>query len=145
MSRRATWLRQLHQNGYRLTDSRRAVVAAMAAAEHALTPADVHALAGRQHPPLGLTTVYRTLETLAEMGLIERVHGPEGCHAYVPAASGHQHLLVCEQCGRSVHFAGDQLGALMKRVAAESGFVIRDHWLQFFGLCANCQDDPVAE
>lgn len=139
MSRSAAWLRRLHQQGYRVTRPRRAVVAIMAEADRALTPAAVHELACQRHPALGLTTVYRTLEKLADGGLIERVHQPDGCNAYVPAAPGHQHLLLCEGCGRAVRFGGDRLDELMQQVAENSGFEVRDHWLQFVGLCADCR------
>jgi Fe2+ or Zn2+ uptake regulation protein len=88
---------------------------------------------------LGLVTVYRTIAKLEELALVDRVHQPGDCHAYVAAVPGHQHLLICQNCGRATYFEGDSLEALMLRVAADSGYHVRDHWLQLFGLCAACQ------
>ena len=76
------WLTQLQENGYRLTEARRAVVETVAATDRALTPIQVFDIAREQNPALGLVTVYRTLEKLEELHLIQRVHQPEGCQAF---------------------------------------------------------------
>jgi Fe2+ or Zn2+ uptake regulation protein len=133
------WLAELQNNGYRVTGPRRAVVEIVAASRRALNPADVFGLARQRYPALGLVTVYRTLEKLAELGLIERVHQPGGCHAFLPAAVGHQHLLLCQRCGRAEYFGGDDLGALIGKIAERTGYRIEEHWLQLFGTCAACQ------
>jgi Fur family ferric uptake transcriptional regulator len=84
--------------------------------------------------------VYRTLEKLEELGLIERVHRPEGCQAFTSAAPGHQHLVICRHCGRTAYFEGDDLKALGRSIARRTGYSVGEHWLQFFGLCRECQD-----
>jgi Fur family ferric uptake transcriptional regulator len=132
------WLKSLQEHGYRVTASRRAVVDSLAQAEQSLTPADLYELGRARYRPLGLVTVYRTLEKLEELGLVQRVHRPDGCHAYVSAVDGHQHLLLCENCGRVEVFHGDDLSDFSKRLEGESGFQIHEHWLQFFGLCSQC-------
>lgn len=136
-----TWLQMLHDQGYRLTHPLRAVVAVMAGTDRALSPTEIYDLARSTYPRLGLTTVYRSLEKLEEAGLIQRVHQPDGCHAYVAAVSGHQHLLICRHCGRTEYFSGDNLEPLMQSVSQASGYHIQAHWLQFFGLCPLCQPD----
>ena len=133
-----TWLDALQASGFRLTAPRRAIVALMADSPRALGPADVYQQARAAYPRLGLVTVYRTLETLEQLGLVERVHLPDGCHRYLRAAQGHQHFLLCTSCGLVCTFAGDDLARLTSRVASESGFTINDHWLQLFGLCPEC-------
>jgi len=90
------WLTQLHENGYRLTDARRAVVEIVEKSTRALTPVEVYDLARKKYRALGLVTVYRTLEKLEELHLIQRVHQPQGCQAFVSAGHGHQHLLLCQ-------------------------------------------------
>ena len=137
--RLARWEQALRARGYRLTAPRRAVLAVLAASERVLDAADIFAQARQRCASLGLVTVYRTLDTLVELGLVERVHRPHGCHGYLPAAEGHQHLLLCRACGRGIYFQGDDLDALMAAVAAQSGFQVQEHWLQLFGLCAACQ------
>lgn len=133
------WLARLQENGYRLTDSRRAVVQAIASSERVLTPLEVFDRARPQCASLGLVTVYRTLSRLEELGLVERVHQPGDCHAYIARLPGHQHLLICQHCGRAEYFSGDRLERLMEKVAAESGYQVSQHWLQLFGLCDECQ------
>lgn len=133
------WLESLHQNGYRLTESRRAVVEIVASTHKALTPMEVFDAARAAHPDLGLVTVYRTLEKLEELGLIQRVHQPQGCQAFITAGHGHQHLLLCQGCGQVTFFEGDDLGDLLVTLSEKTGYNIREHWLQLFGLCQDCR------
>ena len=133
------WLVQLNEQGYRLTDARRAVVEIMAQSRHAITPIEIYDEARAAHPALGLVTVYRTLEALEEQGLIQRVHQPQGCQAFIPAPTGHQHLLLCRECGQAALFEGDDLEKLIHSIARRTGFQITEHWLQLFGLCPNCR------
>ncbi len=137
------WLSCLQNNGYRLTEPRRAVVETIATSQHVLNPFDVFELARARYPKLGLVTVYRTIEKLEELDLVQRVHRPSDCQAFIAAFSGHQHLLICQQCGRVEFFSGEheRMDALIQSVSADSGYQIKDHWLQLFGLCANCQPD----
>jgi Fur family transcriptional regulator, ferric uptake regulator len=134
------WLVQLNGQGYRLTAARRAVVEIMAQSRHAITPIEIYDEARVAHPALGLVTVYRTLEALAEQGLIQRVHQPQGCQAFIPAPTGHQHLLLCRQCGQAALFEGDDLEKLIRSIARKTGYQITEHWLQLFGLCPNCRN-----
>jgi Fe2+ or Zn2+ uptake regulation protein len=133
------WLSALQANGYRLTEARRAVVEIVAATSRALTPLEVFDLARAAHSDLGLVTVYRTLEKLEELHLIQRVHQPGGCQAFVAASQGHQHLLLCQSCGQVTFFEGDDLETLFGAIAQKTGYTIQEHWLQLFGLCQNCR------
>lgn len=133
------WLTELQHHGYRLTDARRAVVEIIAHSARALTPVEVYDAARGSHPALGLVTVYRTLEKLEELHLIQRVHQPSGCQAFVSAGNGHEHLLLCTHCGQVTFFSGDDLDELTRAIAAKTGYKIEEHWLQLFGQCASCQ------
>lgn len=133
------WLAALTEHGYRLTGARRAVVEIIAASHKALTPFEVFDSARIAYPELGLVTVYRTLEKLEELHLIQRVHQPEGCQAFIAASEGHQHMLLCQNCGQVEYFEGDDLESLFAAIAQRTGYSIREHWLQLFGLCANCR------
>ena len=132
------WMNLLQVSGYRQTHARRAIVEILLAAECALEPMEIFEAGRRQAPRLGLVTVYRTLEKLEELGLVQRVHLPDGCHRYMRATQGHQHLLLCTRCGRVVFFEGDDLHGLTARVGEKTGFSIQEHWLQLFGLCPQC-------
>jgi Fe2+ or Zn2+ uptake regulation protein len=133
------WLTALSDNGYRLTGPRRAVVEIIAESLRALTPQEVFDLARVSHPELGLVSVYRTLEKLEELHLIQRVHQPEGCQAFISASQGHQHLLLCQRCGTVTFFEGDNLENLFSSISNRTGYQIKEHWLQLFGLCEKCR------
>lgn len=138
------WLDALQASGYRLTGPRRAIVELIAQSPRALGPMEIFDRGRQEYPGLGLVTVYRTLEKLEELNLIQRVHQPGGCHAYIRASHAHEHVLLCTRCGRYVYFEGDDLGALFGSIAADSGFDISDHWLQLFGVCPECLGKTVS-
>ena len=133
------WSARLQATGCRLTSPRRVIIDIMAATDRALEPQDVYDLGRRVYPRLGLVTVYRTLERLVELGLLQRVHQPSGCHRYLRAARGHEHLLLCTHCGHAEYFSGDDLTELTQAVATRTGFDIHEHWLQLLGLCRDCR------
>jgi len=133
------WFEILQKNGCRLTAPRRAVVEAMEQNLCALTPVEVYDLARKQCPGLGLVSVYRTLEKLEQLGLVQRVHQTKGCQAFVRMGDGHKHLMICQHCGKAVLFEGDQLEALFNSISKATGFQIESHWLQVFGLCKTCR------
>ncbi len=138
--RKKSWLDSLKASGYRLTNPRRAVVETLANSQRALNATEIYDLAREQYPSLGLVSVYRTLEKLEEIDLIQRVHHPDGCQAFIAGFTGHQHLLICQDCGRTEFFDGDDLASLLARVEKESNYQIREHWLQLFGLCSKCKN-----
>jgi len=133
------WLVQLQENGYRLTEARRAVVEIVHTSTRALTPVEVFDMARKKYRGLGLVSVYRTLEKLEELHLVQRVHQPQGCQAFIAESRGHEHLLLCQNCGRVTFFEGDDLDTLIKAISQKTGYLIREHWLQLFGLCQDCQ------
>ena len=133
------WLNQLQENGCRITGARRAVVETVQGSTRALTPVEVFDRARKKYRALGLVSVYRTLEKLEELHLIQRVHQPQGCPAFISASHGHEHLLLCQNCGRVTFFDGDDLEALIKGISKKTGYQIGEHWLQLFGLCQACR------
>jgi Fur family ferric uptake transcriptional regulator len=132
-------VQKLSQAGYRITRPRRAVIQAVVEAEGHSSPAQVQEAARRYCPTIGLVTVYRTLELLAEIGFVRRIHTGNGCHDYVVTSHGHRHHLVCWRCGAAVEFEGCDLSAFLYRVSQETGYRIDDHLLELSGLCTNCQ------
>ncbi len=142
-NRPAEWLNCLQANGYRLTAPRRVVVETLASSQRILSPLDVYESARERYPGLGLVTVYRTIEKLEELGLLQRVHQPSGCHGFISAFSGHQHLLICQECGLVEFFSGEDenMGTFMAAIEQQSGFRLEEHWLQLFGVCEICRRD----
>ncbi len=139
------WLESLQDSGYRLTAPRRAIVTIIANSARALDAIEIYDLGRGEHPRLGLVTVYRTLEKLEQLGLVQRVHQPDGCNMYLRAPEGHEHLLLCKSCGHMEYFSGDDLSQLIKEISKRSGYQIREHWLQLFGLCNSCQTPNLSD
>lgn len=133
------WLESLQESGYRLTAPRRAIVSIVADSSQALDAIELYDRGRKAYPRLGLVTVYRTLEKLEQLGLVQRVHQPGGCNMYLRAPQGHEHLLLCKSCGQMEYFSGDDLSGLIAETSRRSGYLIEEHWLQLFGLCLECQ------
>ncbi len=140
MNRIDQWVKVLQENGCRITAPRRAIIQVLAESHRALQPNEVYELSRASYSGIGLVTVYRTLERLENLGLIQRVHREDGCHLLMPAANGHEHYLVCTGCGRTILFEGDDLGALFARIESGTGYRVSDHWLQLFGTCPECRE-----
>ena len=133
---------KLNQQGLRFTEPRRAVLAVLEEAQAPLSPQSIHERAVTDQGEIGLVTVYRTLDLLAEFDLVRRVHGSGDCHSYVLASPGHHHSLVCEKCGRAVEFSGTgDLDALLESIEAHTGCAIKGHLLQLDGVCPDCQKE----
>lgn len=133
------WLEQLQESGCRITSPRRAIVHILANSDQALEAVEIFDLSREDHKQMGLVTVYRTLEMLEQLGLVQRVHQAAGCHLFLRAPQGHEHILVCKACRRTDYFSGDDLTELIEATSQKSGYQIQDHWLQFLGLCARCR------
>ena len=129
----------LRRHGYKLTPQRQAVIRVIASSQGHLTPASIHEKVRRYHPNTGLVTVYRTLEILAELELICKLHAGDFCHSYTISTPQHHHHLICSSCGTVIDFTGYDLGELERRLSRESKFRIDSHLLEFFGLCQACQ------
>ena len=136
-----SWVEILQSEGYRITQARKAVIDIIATSQYVISPLNAYEKARKIYPKLGLVTVYRTLDKLEELGLIQRVHQPSGCHGFVQAFTGHQHLLICERCGKVEFFSGDEksINSLIHNVEQHSGYHINEHWLQLFGICEQCR------
>jgi Fur family ferric uptake transcriptional regulator len=134
------WLERLQSSGYRLTGPRYAVVDILAKSERPLNAQELYELARQSYPSIGLVSIYRTLEKLEALQLIQRVHQADQCHGYIAAFNGHQHLILCQECGLVGYFDGDDLEALMSKIEEDSGYKVRGHWLQLFGVCEACRE-----
>jgi len=135
---------ELQGSGARLTKPRKAILDVIAASEQPLSAMDIFERAQQQVPNLGLVTVYRTIDTLESLGLIDRIHGSTDCQTIFRAASGHRHLLSCTDCGKSVYFDGVLAEREFDRIGLENGFEITDHILQLYGICEKCQENKHA-
>ena len=132
----------LDRAGYRLTEPRRALATLIADQDGHFTAAELVAIARARRLGVGRATVFRTLETLEDIGAIERLDLPSGEHAYVGCEPAHHHHIVCSRCGRSVEIDDAGLRPVVREVARQTGFRVDDHRLELFGLCPTCQASP---
>lgn len=91
---------------------------------------------------VGLATVYRALQTMAEAGEVDLLRRPDGEAAYRRCSSGHHHHLVCRSCGFSIEIAAREVEEWAARVAQTEGFTQVMHELEIFGLCGACSASP---
>jgi Fur family transcriptional regulator, ferric uptake regulator len=130
--------RALAERGLRLTRQRRAVLEAVVAAPSSVSPVQIYDAARVRCPELGLTTVYRTLELLGDIGALRRVHGPDHCEAFAPAGAAHGHTVVCGHCGRATEFTDCDMQEVVDAAARQTGYRITEHFLQLSGICDEC-------
>ena len=130
----------LKQHGYKLTAQRRAVLNAIATSRDHLTPAAIYDRVCQEYPSIGLVTIYRTLDILADLRLICEVHSGGNCRSYLMRRpQEHHHHLICSECGTVADFTDCDLTKLANRLSRETGFKIEGHLLEFSGRCQNCQ------
>lgn len=136
-------LQSLQQAGYKVTSARRAVVEAVLGRERHFTGGDIVAEVAGADRSVGRATVFRTLEVLVDLGLIGRVHPPEGGQGYVLCPRGHHHHAICSQCGLVLDLPGCPLGTEVEKDARRAGFRLQGHRLEYYGLCQACQERVV--
>ena len=126
----------------RSTRQRAAVSALLAETDEFRSAQDLHDLLRRRGDAVGLTTVYRTLQSLADAGEVDVLRTDDGESVYRRCSAGHHHHLVCRSCGRTVEVAGPIVERWADQVAAEHGFTEVSHTLEIFGTCAACTPRP---
>jgi Fe2+ or Zn2+ uptake regulation protein len=126
-------------HGYRMTAPRRAIIAAALRQERPFTAEQLVADAAYGAGESGRSTVYRTLEILASLGVLSRILDATGRPVYVAGAPVHRHHLVCAGCGTAVPFNACPVGDLAASLARENDFEVHGHLLEIFGTCGDCR------
>src|SRR5947208_321111 len=126
----------LNERRIRNTEPRRAILEAAVRRRGRFTANDMVAqLAGRG---IGRATVFRTLDLLVEMGVLERLHS-DAHHAYTVCSTEHHHHLICVGCDTVEEIVSPATEGLVQAIAQEAGFQPRGHLLEILGLCRACQ------
>ena len=120
-----------------MTPARRALVDALVDAPGHVTADDLASEVQARHPDVHRSTVYRTLETLEELGIVDHVHLGHGRAVYHLADDPHQHL-VCEACGAVVEVPDDVFADLARLLKRRYRFTIRPNHFAVLGRCASC-------
>jgi Fur family transcriptional regulator, ferric uptake regulator len=123
----------------RPTRQRAAVSAALDSIDDFRSAQELHDLLKQRGEPVGLATVYRTLQALAGTGEVDVLRTNEGEAIYRRcSSSGHHHHLVCRACGRTVEVEGPAVERWATAVAREHGFSDVSHTIEVFGVCGDC-------
>ena len=122
----------------RSTRQRAAVAALLAELEDFRTAQELHDLLRHRGDRVGLTTVYRSLQMLADAQEVDVLRTADGETAYRRCSRGHHHHLVCRSCGRTVEVDGPAVERWAHRVAEENGYADVSHTLEIFGTCGHC-------
>jgi Fur family ferric uptake transcriptional regulator len=132
-----SWQTELRAQGYRLTPQRQLVLEAVAALGHA-TPDEIVTAVRRTASGVNISTVYRTLELLENLGLVTHTHLGHGAPTYHAATDDDHVHLVCRVCGGVAEIAPDTVGDVVERLLTDEGFVADVGHLAIFGTCRDC-------
>lgn len=126
----------------RPTRQRRAVLAALDSLDGFRSAQEIHALVEGTGEHVGLSTVYRTLQALSDVGAVDTLRSEQGESVYRRCASDdHHHHLVCRRCGRTAEVAGHEVERWAQAVAEEHGFQEMSHLVEIHGTCGPCAAD----
>ena len=144
------WHGRFRGCGYRLTVPRQTILNVLSKTSKHLSAEDVYIAVHRIYPNVGLTTVYRTLELLVQMGLVFKFDFGDGRARYELSEGSkgirHHHHLVCTSCARVIDytdFIDDEVELLQrteKGLSKKYNFKITNHLIQFHGLCDKCKN-----
>jgi Fur family ferric uptake transcriptional regulator len=138
-----TWDDTLRASGYRVTPQRQLVLEAVTKLEHA-TPEEIYAEVKQTAVGVNVSTVYRTLELLEQIGLVTHTHLGHGAHRYHLAADAQHVHLVCRDCDSITQIEPAAVGSLVTALDAEYGFETDVGHLTVFGTCARCRAGKAA-
>ena len=130
----------LARAGFRRGGARTAVVELLGEQHCCLSVQEIHDGMRRAGRPVGIASVYRVIELLTELGLLQRVDVGDQAARYEPAFPGgdHHHHVVCGDCGRVEPWKDDGLERAVDRVAGRVGYRIAGHDVVLRGVCADC-------
>jgi Fur family ferric uptake transcriptional regulator len=141
----------LKKRGLKVTTQRLAVLETLGINPDAhLTVEEIYDLVKKSNPEIGLATIYRTVQVLKELQLIDRVNFDDGVERYElvhlskdGSQKHHHHHLICVNCGRVFEFEEDMMESLELKIAKETGFKVIDHEVKLYGYCKECGGKPI--
>ncbi len=139
MARTSAITHALESAGLRLTTPRRALAGLIAARDGHFTADELVREARDRDLRVARATVFRTLETLTGLGVVERLDLPSGEHAFVACEPAHHHHIVCSRCGHTEDVADERIRAAVESIGRETGYRVDRHRVELFGLCPRCR------
>jgi Fur family transcriptional regulator, ferric uptake regulator len=139
-----TWTEEARETldaaGYRRGGARAAVVELLGRQDCCLSAQEIHDRLRKARRPVGIASVYRALEALADLRLVKRVDAGDGVARFESATADgdHHHHLVCRDCGKVEAFSDSRLERAIDRVAGGLGYAVDEHEVVLVGACADC-------
>jgi Fur family transcriptional regulator, ferric uptake regulator len=143
-ARESTWAasaaRALSDAGYRRGGARRAILDLLDEQRCALSAIEIEQALSARRREVSRASVYRVMEELEEIGLVQRVEVGRGMVRYEPVRSGpgHHHHLVCDRCGRLEPFSDEELERAIRRVSERLPLEVSEHEIVLRGACETC-------
>lgn len=135
--------KQLHEARYKLTPQRESILLVLLENEKDhLSAEEIYMLVKLKTPEIGLATVYRTLEMLTDLKILDKISFNDGLARYDLRKEGAKHFhhhLLCLECGDIEEVEDDLLGEVEKLIETDYYFLVKDHRLTFHGVCQKCQ------
>lgn len=145
------WDGRLRQHSCRITVPRQVILDVLSKEKKHLSAEEIFLKVHKKYPDIGLTTVYRTLNLLTEIGMVLKFDFGDGKARFElssgPEKEEHHHHLVCTRCKRVIDYKDfiDEEEKLLKKTEkvlnGKYNFKITDHFVRFYGLCEKCRDD----
>jgi len=129
----------LNVTGMRVTHQRALIIEIIRQGEGHLDADEIHRRAREKGPRLSLSTVYRTLQVLKKLGLVEELHFDDTHHHYEVKPSAEHHHLVCLGCGQVIEFHQPLSRYIKKNVPEAKGFDITEAEVRMTGYCPECR------
>ena len=144
------WNQRLHDAGFRLTTPRETVITVLRSTDKHLSAEDIYIIALKDNPSIGLTTVYRTLDLLHQIGIVQKFEFGDGKARYElihnPQKKEHHHHLVCMRCKTIIDYTNfmkeelELMNKTEKQLSKKHNFKILHHTIHFYGICEKCQE-----
>ena len=131
---------KLSELGYRLTPQRIMILSAIENSDSHISAEEIYLQVRARYSHMNISTVYRTLELLSELGLVTETVMGDGRVRYHSIGKGHHHHLVCQGCGEIIDVEESMLSRLWDEIGQRYDFKVDMKHLAFFGLCSKCRE-----
>ncbi|MBA7668397.1 Ferric uptake regulation protein [subsurface metagenome] len=131
---------KLSRQGYRLTPQRMMILSAIENSDNHISAEEIYAQVVAKYPKVNISTVYRTLELLKQLGLIYEIDLGGSRIGYHPEGRGHHHHLICRKCGSVIDVSESVLFPIQAVLFQAFNFSAELRHLAIFGLCKDCQE-----
>ena len=132
-------INRLKKLGYRLTPQRLMIVAAIENSDEHISAEEIYSQVIDKYPNVNISTIYRTLELLEQLGLVTETDLGGGRVRYHPADKGHHHHLICQECGAVIDLDESVLSPLKDALRRKYEFIADLRHLGIFGRCVKCR------